>query len=60
MAELQSASRPSQIDLINIELFAQRVIELSEYRRLLHSYLVSKMHDIAPNLATLTGEMVGA
>lgn len=50
----------SPVDLINIELFAQRVIELSEYRKQLHSYLVSKMHDIAPNLATLIGEMVGA
>jgi len=50
----------SPVDLINIELFAQRVIELSEYRKQLHTYLVSKMHDIAPNLATLIGEMVGA
>jgi len=50
----------SPIDLINIEQFAQRVIELSEYRKQLHSYLVSKMQDIAPNLATLIGEMVGA
>jgi len=50
----------SPIDLINIEQFAQRVIELSEYRKQLHSYLVSKMQDIAPNLASLIGEMVGA
>eukprot|EP01018_Ginkgo_biloba_P007513 Gb_05243 [translate_table: standard] len=50
----------SPIDLINIEQFAQRVIDLSEYRKQLHSYLVSKMHDIAPNLASLIGEMVGA
>ncbi|KAH9307359.1 hypothetical protein KI387_035270, partial [Taxus chinensis] len=50
----------SPIDLINIEQFAQRVIELSEYRKQLHSYLVSKMQDVAPNLATLIGEMVGA
>jgi nucleolar protein 56 len=48
------------VDLINIELFAQRVIALVEYRKQLHSYLVSKMQDVAPNLAVLIGEMVGA
>ncbi len=26
----------------------------------LHNYLISKMHDVAPNLATLIGEIVGA
>eukprot|EP00271_Cylindrocystis_brebissonii_P019880 TRINITY_DN6312_c0_g3_i1.p1 TRINITY_DN6312_c0_g3~~TRINITY_DN6312_c0_g3_i1.p1 ORF type:complete len:541 (+),score=156.95 TRINITY_DN6312_c0_g3_i1:830-2452(+) len=50
----------SPIDLINIEMFASRVIDLVEYRRNLHSYLVSKMADVAPNLAALIGEMVGA
>lgn len=50
----------SPIDLINIESFAQRVVELVEYRKDLHSYLVSKMADVAPNLAALIGEMVGA
>eukprot|EP00252_Welwitschia_mirabilis_P008112 TRINITY_DN1981_c0_g1_i1.p1 TRINITY_DN1981_c0_g1~~TRINITY_DN1981_c0_g1_i1.p1 ORF type:complete len:547 (-),score=147.37 TRINITY_DN1981_c0_g1_i1:371-2011(-) len=50
----------SPVDLINIQHFAQRVIELSDYRKQLHTYLVTKMHDIAPNLATLVGEMVGA
>lgn len=48
------------MDLINIENFAQRVIELVEYRKELHAYLVSKMNDVAPNLAALIGEMVGA
>ena len=50
----------SIIDLVNIENFAQRVLELSEYRKQLHSYLISKMQAIAPNLAALIGEMVGA
>ncbi|CAM6097728.1 unnamed protein product [Calypogeia fissa] len=50
----------SPIDLINIENFAQRVVELAEYRKQLHSYLVTKMGDVAPNLAALIGEMVGA
>ncbi|KAL2642822.1 hypothetical protein R1flu_010409 [Riccia fluitans] len=50
----------SPIDLINIENFALRVVELSEYRKQLHAYLVTKMQDVAPNLAALIGEMVGA
>ncbi|CAI7907939.1 unnamed protein product [Closterium sp. NIES-53] len=50
----------SPIDLINIEAFASRVVALVEYRRDLHSYLTAKMHDVAPNLAALIGEMVGA
>jgi nucleolar protein 56 len=41
-------------------MFASRVISLVEYRKQLHSYLVSKMQDVAPNLAVLIGEMVGA
>ncbi|RUP49830.1 hypothetical protein BC936DRAFT_141337, partial [Jimgerdemannia flammicorona] len=50
----------STVDLINIENFAERVINLSNYRKKLHEYLVSKMHHVAPNLAALIGEMVGA
>eukprot|EP00246_Nothoceros_aenigmaticus_P002336 TRINITY_DN13186_c0_g1_i1.p1 TRINITY_DN13186_c0_g1~~TRINITY_DN13186_c0_g1_i1.p1 ORF type:complete len:560 (-),score=143.81 TRINITY_DN13186_c0_g1_i1:348-2006(-) len=50
----------SPIDLINIEHFAQRVVELADYRKQLYSYLVAKMTDVAPNLAALIGEVVGA
>lgn len=50
----------SPLDLINIESFATRVIGLSEYRKSLHGYLVSKMHQVAPNLSALIGEQVGA
>ncbi|KAI4319040.1 hypothetical protein MLD38_032688 [Melastoma candidum] len=50
----------SPIDLINVQQFAQRVMDLSEYRKKLHEYLVAKMNDIAPNLAALIGEIVGA
>jgi len=50
----------SPLDLINIECFASRVIGLSEYRKSLHGYLVSKMHQVAPNLSVLIGEQVGA
>lgn len=50
----------SDIDLLNIQSFATRVIGLSEYREKLHGYLRDKMHSVAPNLAALIGEVVGA
>lgn len=50
----------SPVDLINVKMFAQRVMDLVEYRKDLYDYLVAKMHDIAPNLASLIGEVVGA
>ncbi|XP_057795162.1 nucleolar protein 56-like [Salvia miltiorrhiza] len=50
----------SPIDLINVKQFAQRVMDLAEYRKKLYDYLVAKMNDIAPNLAALIGEVVGA
>ena len=40
----------SEIDLMNIEMFAQRVCNLSEYRKQLSEYLHSKMNQVAPNL----------
>lgn len=48
----------SPIDLINIESFAVRVINLADYRKKLHTYLVSKMSQVAPNLSALIGEQV--
>lgn len=50
----------SDIDLLNIKNFAQKVINLSNYREKLHKYLCDKMDVVAPNLAALIGEMVGA
>ncbi|KAF9576066.1 snoRNP complex protein nop56 [Mortierella alpina] len=50
----------SEIDMINIENFAKRVIDLADYRKKLHEYLISKMNNVAPNLSALIGEMVGA
>ncbi|XP_050397887.1 nucleolar protein 56 [Patella vulgata] len=50
----------SPIDLLNIEMFATRVIGLSEYRKKLTEYLQVKMQQVAPNLATLIGDQIGA
>ncbi|KDR23556.1 Nucleolar protein 56, partial [Zootermopsis nevadensis] len=50
----------SPIDLLNIEMFASRVVALADYRRQLAEYLRIKMAAVAPNLATLIGDQVGA
>ncbi|XP_056128708.1 nucleolar protein 56 [Lampris incognitus] len=50
----------SPIDLINIERFCSRVVSLASYRLELQEYLRSKMSQVAPNLAALIGEVVGA
>lgn len=50
----------SAMDLINIKRFAERVVELSNYRLSLRKYLIEKMHAVAPNLSALLGETIGA
>ncbi|PVU94952.1 hypothetical protein BB561_002140 [Smittium simulii] len=50
----------SDIDMINIESFATKVVSLSEYRKSLYDYLVSKMSLVAPNLSALIGDVIGA
>ncbi|CAK9806639.1 Nucleolar protein 56 [Anthophora quadrimaculata] len=50
----------SPVDLLNIQMFAVRVIALADYRKQLAEYLKSKMAGVAPNLATLIGDQVGA
>jgi len=47
-------------DMENVMLFAKRTSELAAYRKTLGSYLVAKMGIVAPNLAALIGETVGA
>lgn len=50
----------SEIDLGSVVQFAERVASLAAYRLKLHQYLRDKMKQVAPNLAALIGEMVGA
>jgi nucleolar protein 56 len=59
-AKISMGTDISEIDMINIEHFADRIVELSSYRIHLHDYLVKKMNDVAPNLTALIGEQVGA
>lgn len=50
----------SQVDLLNIMMFVSRVISMADYRKKLADYLRSKMSSVAPNLAALIGDQVGA
>ena len=50
----------SPLDLINIDMFAKRVVALSEYRTSLQNYLKEKMGAVAPNLGELVGDTVAA
>ncbi|XP_047539764.1 nucleolar protein 56 [Vanessa atalanta] len=50
----------SPVDLINIQMFAGRVVALSNYRKEIAEYLHTKMTSVAPNLTTLIGDQVGA
>ncbi|OCT47011.1 Nucleolar protein 58 [Cladophialophora carrionii] len=47
-------------DLENIQSLAEQVVQFTEYRTQLASYLSARMTAIAPNLTALVGELVGA
>ncbi|ORY68277.1 pre-rRNA processing nucleolar protein-like protein Sik1 [Pseudomassariella vexata] len=59
-AKISMGREISSVDMDNISSFAGRVVKLAEYRKTLYSYLVDKMDMVAPNLATLIGEVVAA
>uniref|UniRef100_A0A7S0YG14 Nop domain-containing protein n=1 Tax=Polytomella parva TaxID=51329 RepID=A0A7S0YG14_9CHLO len=59
-AQISMGTEISQDDLSNIQMLADQVIELSEYRAQLYDYLKSRMTAIAPNVTVLVGELVGA
>lgn len=50
----------SDADMENVMSFAKRTVDLAAYRKTLGNYLVAKMGVVAPNLAALIGETVGA
>jgi nucleolar protein 56 len=50
----------SEIDMLNINMFATRVVSIAEYRKSLTSYLAEKMNAVAPSLTALLGERIGA
>lgn len=59
-AKMSMGQDISEADMENVTTFASKVVKLFQYRKTLHAYLVAKMGVVAPNLATLIGETVGA
>merc|ERR1719160_2291591 len=49
-----------EMDMQNIDRFASEVVNLALMRKTLHEYLKAKMDLVAPNLAALIGEVIGA
>ncbi|KAI0770062.1 Nop-domain-containing protein [Fomes fomentarius] len=50
----------SEFDILNVGMFADRVVSLAEYRKSLQAYLHEKMNDVAPSLTALLGDRIGA
>ena len=50
----------SEFDILNVGMFATRVVSLAEYRKSLQAYLHEKMNDVAPSLTALLGDRIGA
>ncbi|XP_057482734.1 uncharacterized protein LOC130769439 [Actinidia eriantha] len=50
----------SVINLLHIQPLAQRVVDLTVYRRNVYQDLFKVMKDVAPNLLTVIGEIYGA
>ncbi|KIW02741.1 uncharacterized protein PV09_05813 [Verruconis gallopava] len=50
----------SEQDLEHVQTFARRTVRLAECRKKLQGYLAEKMSQVAPNLAALIGDVIGA
>lgn len=47
-------------DTQQIKRFAERCVELVNFRENLSEYLKARMNAVAPNLCALTGEIIGS
>ena len=59
-ALISMGSDISQVDLLNIKYFSDRVDNLIKYREKLSNYLRDKTQNLAPNTSALVGETVTA
>ncbi|KAK4983134.1 Nucleolar protein 58 [Elasticomyces elasticus] len=59
-AEVSMGTEITDEDLDTIKMLADEVVNFTEYRAQLSSYLSARMQAIAPNLTALVGELVGA
>lgn len=60
VARISMGQDISDMDMENVTTFASKVVSLANYRKTLYEYLVSKMGVVAPNVAALLGEVIGA
>ncbi|SBS82706.1 nucleolar protein 5, putative [Plasmodium ovale] len=60
LAEISMGTDIEQDDLDCINELADRLLELTEYRESLSTYLKYRMNSIAPNLTYLVGDLIGA
>jgi len=60
MAEVSMGTEITEEDMLNIVQLCKNVLDLYEYRTQLFEYIKNRMMAIAPNLAILVGELVGA
>lgn len=59
-AEVSMGTEITDEDYEEIQGLAENVVDLTDYRQSLSSYLSTRMQAIAPNLTSLVGEIVGA
>ena len=59
-AEVSMGTEITTEDLDNIQALVEQVVNFTEYRQQLSSYLSARMAAIAPNLTALVGDLVGA
>jgi nucleolar protein 58 len=59
-ADRSMGTEITEEDLENIQSLAEQVVQFTEYRTQLASYLSARMTAIAPNLTALVGDLVGA
>ncbi|CDU19268.1 hypothetical protein YYC_04216 [Plasmodium yoelii 17X] len=60
LAEISMGTEIEEDDLNCINELADRLLELTDYRESLATYLKFRMHSIAPNLTYLVGDLIGA
>ncbi|VWU51446.1 nucleolar protein 5, putative [Hepatocystis sp. ex Piliocolobus tephrosceles] len=60
LAEISMGTEIEQDDLDCINELADRLLELTEYRESLATYLKYRMNSVAPNLTFLVGDLIGA
>jgi nucleolar protein 56 len=58
--EVSMGSDISEVDLLNIKFFTEKVASLIKFRENLSNYLKDKMKKLAPNTSALVGESVAA